>query len=55
MFAGSHLLTAQKPVSECYVIDGFIGMIVEWSEYCVHNLMQSEQGYNEGGKRGTIL
>jgi len=23
-----------KPGSECYVIDRFIWMIVEWSEYC---------------------
>jgi len=24
----------QKPVSECYVIEWFIGTIVEWHEYC---------------------
>jgi len=24
----------QKPVSECYVIDRFMGTIVEWYEYC---------------------
>jgi len=23
-----------KPGSECYVIDRFIGVIAEWSEYC---------------------
>jgi len=34
MFAGSHLLTTQKPVSEYYVMGQFIGMIAEWSEYC---------------------
>ena len=34
MFAGSHLLTAQKRESECYVIDWFTGMIAKWSEYC---------------------
>jgi len=25
---------SQKPVSECYVIDQFMGTIVEWYEYC---------------------
>jgi len=34
LFAGSHVLTTQTPVSVCYVIDRFIGMIAEWSEYC---------------------
>jgi len=24
----------QKPVSECYVIEQFVGTIVEWYEYC---------------------
>jgi len=24
----------QKPVSECYVIERFMGTIVEWYEYC---------------------
>jgi len=34
----------QKPVSECYVIERFVGMIVVWYKYCVfaHHLMQSE-------------
>jgi len=31
---GSHLLTAQKPASECYVKKLFIRTIAEWSEYC---------------------
>jgi len=33
LFADSHLLTAEKPESECYVIDRFFGMILEWSEF----------------------
>jgi len=34
----------QKPVSECYVIQQFMGTIVEWYEYCAfaHYLMQLE-------------
>jgi len=34
----------QKPVSEYYVIEWFMGTIVEWCEYCAfaHHLMQSE-------------
>jgi len=24
----------QKPVSECYIIERFMGTIVEWYEYC---------------------
>jgi len=34
----------QNPVSECYVIERFMGTIVEWYEYCAfaHFLMQSE-------------
>jgi len=27
LFSGSHVLTAQKPVSVCYVIEWFIGTI----------------------------
>jgi len=34
LFAGNHQLTTQKPVSECYIIDQFIGMILKWSEDC---------------------
>ena len=29
LFAGSHLLNAQKPESECYIINRFIGMFAE--------------------------
>jgi len=25
---------SQKPVSECYVIERFMGTIMEWYEYC---------------------
>jgi len=34
LFAGSHLLTVQKPESECCVIHWFIETVLEWSEYC---------------------
>jgi len=34
LFAGSHLFTAQKPESECHIIDRLIGTIAQWSEYC---------------------
>jgi len=35
LFTGNDLLTAYaKPVSECSVIDWFVGTIVEWYEYC---------------------
>jgi len=33
LFSGNHLLTVQKPVSEWYVIEQFIGSIAEWSEH----------------------
>jgi len=33
LFAGSYLLTTQKPASECYVIEQFLGMIVQQSLY----------------------
>jgi len=38
------ILRTQKPVSECYVTEWFMGTIVEWYEYCAfaHYLMQSE-------------
>jgi len=44
LFSGNHLLTVQKPVSEWYVIEQFIGSIAEWSEQLCTTLMQSE-GY----------
>jgi len=28
------LARTQKPVSECYVIEWFMGTIVEWYKYC---------------------
>jgi len=30
LFAGSHLLTAQKSASECYVIERFIEIRITW-------------------------
>jgi len=33
VFVGSHLLTGQKPVIECYIIEQFIWMIAQWSIY----------------------
>jgi len=34
LFGVSHLHTAQKPESECYITDRFIGAIAQYSEYC---------------------
>jgi len=35
LFAGTHLLIAEKSESECCIIDRFIGTILEWSEHCI--------------------
>jgi len=48
LFAGSHLLTEQNPENECYVIDWFIGTIVEWSEYwCSWMAAHHKEQYRE--------
>jgi len=33
LFAGSHMLTVQKPVSKCYTIEQFVGTIAQRPEY----------------------
>jgi len=40
-FASSHLLTPQKPASECYVVEQLIGTIAEWS---VHDALLDAVG-----------
>jgi len=37
LFADNHLFTAPKPMSECYVIERFVGTVAQWS-VCVKAL-----------------
>jgi len=39
LFAGSHLLTAQKPASECYGVERFFGTIAQRSDFISYCLM----------------
>jgi len=42
LFAGSHLLSVQKPLSKCYVIEWFIGMIAQQPSY--YTLLDAVRG-----------
>jgi len=42
LFAGSHLFTLQKPASECYIIERFIGTIAHRSVDYTHCVMWLE-------------
>jgi len=45
LFADSHLLTKEKPVSECYVMERFIGTVAQWSVY-YKGLLENSGGLN---------